>query len=128
MSAERVVVIGADAAGMSAAHQALRTARHTGRELAVTVLDRGSHTSYSACGIPYWLAGEVDSADDLVARTVEAHREAGIEMRMETEVVGLDLPGRTVKLADGGVVEFDQLVVATGAHGDHPGLGAGRLR
>ena len=36
----RVVVIGADAAGMSAAHQALRTARTTGRELAVTVLDR----------------------------------------------------------------------------------------
>ncbi len=37
----RVVVIGADAAGMSASHQALRTARRTGRELAVTVLEKG---------------------------------------------------------------------------------------
>ena len=59
---------------MSAAHQALRTARSIGRELAVTVLDRGTHTSYSACGIPYWMAGDVDSGDDLVARTADEHR------------------------------------------------------
>ena len=65
---ERIVILGADAAGMSAAHQMLRTGRRHGRELAVTVLDQGSHTSYSACGIPYWLAGEVDSVDELVAR------------------------------------------------------------
>src|SRR5437588_69708 len=54
---QRVVVIGADAAGMSAAHQALRTARARGGELEVVVLDRGLHTSYSACGLPYWIAG-----------------------------------------------------------------------
>ena len=69
MSPTRVVVGGADAAGMSAAHQALRTAKRTGRELAITVLDRGSHTSYSACGIPYLMAGDVRSEEDLVART-----------------------------------------------------------
>ena len=87
----RVVVVGADAAGMSAAHQALRTARRTGRELAVTVLDRGSHTSYSACGIPYWMAGDVGSGDDLVARTADEHRKAGIDLRMRTEVERIDV-------------------------------------
>ena len=111
----RVVVVGADAAGMSAAHQALRTARRTGRELAVTVLDRGSHTSYSACGIPYWMAGDVDSGDDLVARTAEAHREAGIDLRLGVEVVGADLDARTVTTADGEQIDYDELVVATGA-------------
>jgi NADPH-dependent 2,4-dienoyl-CoA reductase/sulfur reductase-like enzyme len=111
----RVVVVGADAAGMSAAHQALRTARRTGRELAVTVLDRGSHTSYSACGIPYWMAGDLDSGDDLVARTAEAHREAGIDLRLGVEVVGVDLQGRTVTTADGDEIGYDELVVATGA-------------
>lgn len=111
----RVVVVGADAAGMSAAHQALRTARRTGRELAVTVLDRGAHTSYSACGIPYWMAGEVGSGDDLVARTAEEHRAAGIDLRLGVEVVAADLRGRTVTTGTGEVVGFDELVVATGA-------------
>lgn len=111
----RVVVVGADAAGMSAAHQALRTARRTGRELAITVLDRGSHTSYSACGIPYWMAGDVDGGDDLVARTAEKHREAGIDLRLGTEVVAADLEGRTVTTAAGESIPYDELVVATGA-------------
>jgi NADPH-dependent 2,4-dienoyl-CoA reductase/sulfur reductase-like enzyme len=113
--ATRVVVVGADAAGMSAAHQALRTARRTGRDLAITVLDRGTHTSYSACGVPYWMAGEVDSGDELVARTADAHREAGIDLRMGTEVVAADLRARTVTTASGEVVDYDELVVATGS-------------
>jgi NADPH-dependent 2,4-dienoyl-CoA reductase/sulfur reductase-like enzyme len=111
----RVVVVGADAAGMSAAHQALRTARRTGRELAITVLDKGSHTSYSACGIPYWMAGDVRSGEDLVARTAEEHRAAGIDLRLGTEVVAADLTARTVTTTDGEVVAYDDLVVATGA-------------
>lgn len=111
----RVVVVGADAAGMSAAHQAMRTARRTGRELAVTVLDRGTHTSYSACGIPYWMAGDVDSGDDLVARTADEHRASGIDLRMGTEVVAADLDARTVTASSGEVIGYDELVVATGA-------------
>ena len=112
---ERIVVVGADAAGMSAAHQALRTAEANGRELAVTVLDKGWHTSYSACGIPYWMAGDVDSGEDLVARTAEQHRAAGIDLRMGTEVTGIDLAGRTVATAAGDTHEYDQLVLASGA-------------
>lgn len=114
-AATRVVVVGADAGGMSAAHQALRTARRTGRELAITVLDQGTHTSYSSCGVPYWMAGDVASGDDLVARTADAHREAGIDLRMSTEVVSADLAARTVRTDSGEVIEFDELVVATGA-------------
>ncbi|WP_216652110.1 FAD-dependent oxidoreductase [Nocardioides sp. zg-1308] len=116
----RVLVLGADAAGMSAAHQALRTARRTGRELAVTVLDKGTHTSYSACGIPYWMAGDVGSGDDLVARTADEHREAGIDLRLGVEVVAADLAARTVTTADGERVAYDELVVATGAPASVP--------
>jgi NADPH-dependent 2,4-dienoyl-CoA reductase/sulfur reductase-like enzyme len=50
---ERIVVIGADAAGMSAASQALRIA---GDAVQIVAFERGAHTSYSACGIPYWVA------------------------------------------------------------------------
>ncbi|MCK0113376.1 FAD-dependent oxidoreductase [Ornithinimicrobium sp. F0845] len=114
----RIVVIGADAAGMSAAHQALRAARRVGREISVLAFEATSHTSYSACGLPYWVAGHVDSPEDLVARTVEEHRAAGIELRMGTRVTAVDLEARTVT-AEGpaGVEEFgyDDVVIATGA-------------
>jgi NADPH-dependent 2,4-dienoyl-CoA reductase/sulfur reductase-like enzyme len=115
VSAERIVIVGADAAGMSAAHQALRTAAEHGRELAITVLDKGRHTSYSACGIPYWMGGEVASADDLVARTADEHRAAGIDLRFDAEATAIDLAARTVTAAEE-THEFDQLVLASGAH------------
>ncbi len=119
-AAERVVVIGGDAAGMSAAHQALRAARSRGRTLEVVVLERSAHTSYSACGIPYWIAGDVDSGARLVARTADQHRAMGVDLRMGTAAVGLDLGARTVAAlrpdGDEELIGFDQLVLATGAH------------
>jgi NADPH-dependent 2,4-dienoyl-CoA reductase/sulfur reductase-like enzyme len=112
---QRIVVVGADAAGMSAAHQALRAAKRRGREVSVTALEKGQHTSYSACGIPYWIAGDVDRGADLVARTAEQHRAAGIDLRTGTEVTAVDLSARTVS-AGAETWEYDDLVVATGAH------------
>jgi NADPH-dependent 2,4-dienoyl-CoA reductase/sulfur reductase-like enzyme len=129
---ERIVVIGGDAAGMSAASQALRTAKAAGRTLQVTVLERGSWTSYSACGIPYWVAGDVDSPDELIARTPAEHRANGIDLRMGTEATEIDVGARVVHTRENatGVTErlpFDQLVIATGAvpiRPDLPGSGA----
>jgi NADPH-dependent 2,4-dienoyl-CoA reductase/sulfur reductase-like enzyme len=117
---ERVVVIGGDAGGMSAASQALRTAKKHGRALEFVVLESGHWTSYSACGIPYWAAGLVDGPDALVARTPEEHRENGIDVRMRTRAVRIDLGQRSVEFVgedsnERGTVEFDQLIVATGA-------------
>ena len=118
MTARRVLVIGADGAGMSAAHQMLRSAREHDRELSVTVLDAGQHTSYSACGIPYVVSGEVAGIDDLVARTAEQHRAAGIDLRLGSRVTHLDLEAK-VATVDGPeattTVEFDEVVVASGA-------------
>ena len=64
---ERVVVVGGDAAGMSAASQAKRLAKE---DLEVVALERGHHTSYSACGIPYWIGGDVESVDRLGNRNL----------------------------------------------------------
>ena len=123
-----VVVIGGDAAGMSAA-AALRRRLPDSDE--VIVLERGEWTSYSACGIPYWVAGEVESADDLVARTPEEHRRNGIDLRTDTEVVAIDLEAREVHTAAGERIGFEVLIIATGAEPlrpDLPGIdGAGIL-
>jgi NADPH-dependent 2,4-dienoyl-CoA reductase/sulfur reductase-like enzyme len=114
----KLVVIGGDAAGMSAASQARK--RQSADDLQIVVFERGHFTSYSACGIPYWIGGSVSDREALIARSPEAHRENGIDVRMRHEVVGIDLDRREVvahDLAGGGEVResFDHLVYATGA-------------
>jgi len=112
----RLVVVGGDAAGMTAASAAKKRA---GDALDVLVLERGQWTSYSACGIPYWVSGDVDGPDALVVRTPQEHRGAGIDVRMGSEVIDLDLDGRTVGVRNGsGQVtreRWDDLLLATGA-------------
>jgi NADPH-dependent 2,4-dienoyl-CoA reductase/sulfur reductase-like enzyme len=94
---ERMVVVGGDAAGMSAASQAKRL---RGDRLEVIAFERGAHSSYSACGIPYWVAGDVPDGEQLVARTPEAHRANGIDLRMLTDVEAIDVQGGTVAVRD----------------------------
>ncbi|MGW2514772.1 FAD-dependent oxidoreductase [Streptomyces scopuliridis] len=125
MAAERMVVIGGDAAGMSAASQARRM--RGPEELEIVAFERGHFTSYSACGIPYWVGGDVAGPGDLIARTPEEHRARAIDLRMRTEAVEIDVAGRRVRvrdLADGteSWTGFDKLVVATGARPVRPAL------
>ncbi|WP_242677178.1 FAD-dependent oxidoreductase [Streptomonospora litoralis] len=126
----RLVVIGGDAAGMSAASQARRQ-RGT-EDLEILALERGPHTSYSACGIPYLVGRTVSSSDDLVSRDPATFRdEFGIDVRTGTDVEAIDLARRTVTArgSDGEAREepFDQLMIATGAvpvRPDLPGMDA----
>ncbi|ASR05579.1 FAD-dependent oxidoreductase [Gordonia rubripertincta] len=114
----RIVVLGADAAGMSAAHQALRSARSAGEEVEVVGLEKSTYTSYSACGLPYLVAGDVDEFGELVARSPEQHREMGVDLRTGAEVTAVDVNRRTVDYTQDGQVRqisYDDLVVATGA-------------
>ncbi|MEV7413784.1 FAD-dependent oxidoreductase [Streptomyces sp. NPDC089919] len=125
MAAERLVVVGGDAAGMSAASQARRLKGPD--ELEIVAFERSPFTSYSACGIPYWIGGAVSDRDDLVARTPEEHRARGIDLRIRTEVTELDLAGGRVRardLASGAEswTGFDKLVLATGARPVRPPL------
>ncbi|MGH3993036.1 MAG: FAD-dependent oxidoreductase, partial [Pseudonocardiaceae bacterium] len=115
---------------MSAASQALRRA---GRDaLEVVAFERGQYTSYSACGIPYWVAGDVDGPDALIARSAAEHQANGIDLRMRTEVTEIDLDAHTVTAEEldsdtGYQLRFDDLVLATGAvpiRPDLPGVDA----
>ncbi|MFA9432605.1 FAD-dependent oxidoreductase [Egicoccus sp. AB-alg2] len=123
---ERLVVVGGDAAGMSAASQARR--RRGADDLEIVVLERGSDTSYSACGIPYWVGDVVEDRDALVVRTPEAFREKhAIDARVHHEVVGIDTAAGQVRVRDlDGGREFDepydQLLLATGANPVRPPL------
>ncbi|MGW4352291.1 FAD-dependent oxidoreductase [Nocardia sp. NPDC004582] len=122
---ERVVIIGGDAAGMAAASQARRL--KSARELEIVVFERGHFTSYSACGIPYWVGGEVGGPDELIARTPEQHRARDIDLRLRTEVGEIDVAGQRVRFREldngrEGWIGYDKLVIATGATPIRPEL------
>ncbi|MET9106251.1 FAD-dependent oxidoreductase [Streptomyces zhihengii] len=110
---------------VTAASQARRT---KGRdELEIVAFERGHFSSYSACGIPYWVAGDVEGPDRLIARSPEEHRARDIDLRMRTEVTELDLAGGRVRSLDleSGTESwtgFDKLVIATGARPVRPAL------
>ena len=123
---ERLVVVGGDAAGMSAAAQARR--RADADDLEIVAFERGNFTSYSACGIPYWIGGVVADMDSLIIRSPERFRNSySIDVRLRSEVIEMDPRARTVTVADrqgGGrsVEGFDRLVIATGATPKRPEL------
>ncbi|MGC4907858.1 FAD-dependent oxidoreductase, partial [Streptomyces cyaneofuscatus] len=96
-------------------------------ELEIIAFERSTFTSYSACGIPYWVSGDVAGPDDLIARTPEEHRERDIDLRMRTEVTEIDVAGQRVRALDRESGDtywtgFDKLVIATGARPVRPEL------
>jgi NADPH-dependent 2,4-dienoyl-CoA reductase/sulfur reductase-like enzyme len=121
------VVVGGVAAGLSAASQA----RRADPRLEIVVFEKGPDISYSACGLPYFIAGQVEDASSLRVHSPEFFRkERNIEVHTGREVVEI-VPGRrrvVVMTPDGTgheEVPYRHLVLATGAEParpDVPGL------
>ena len=129
---ERLVVIGGDAGGMAAASQA----RRLNADLDIVALEKSTWVSYSACGIPYLVAGDLDRVEDLVARTPQEFRDNHrIDVRLRHEAMAIDVAARQVEVRDhehGRTVRipYDQLMVATGAspyRPDVPGINGERV-
>ncbi|WP_254271564.1 FAD-dependent oxidoreductase [Haloarcula marina] len=108
------VVVGGDAAGLSAASKY----RRENPDGDVLVFERGKWVSYAHCGTPYYVKGEVDRLTDLLSLSPEEAAERGIDLRREHEVVAVDTDAQAVTV-DGNGEQFEQsysdLLVATGA-------------
>ncbi|AQL43077.1 pyridine nucleotide-disulfide oxidoreductase [Halorientalis sp. IM1011] len=108
------VVIGGDAAGLSAASKCKREAPD--RE--VIVFEKGRWVSYAHCGEPYFVKGEVEKLENLLSLTPEDVAERDIDLRREHEVTAVDPDAETVTVEgpDGEVDQpYGDLLVATGA-------------
>jgi NADPH-dependent 2,4-dienoyl-CoA reductase/sulfur reductase-like enzyme len=125
------VIIGGDAAGMSAASRAKRLQP----DLKVTVLEQTQDVSYSACGMPYNIAEPDRPIEDLVVRAADIFRsKQGIDLRLGHRATAIDTDARQVQASTphglSVKIPYDRLLIATGARPlrpeipgiDHPGV------
>jgi len=111
----KFIIIGGDAAGMSAASKAKR---HTAN-MDVTVLEQTDDVSYSACGMPYNIAEANRDIEDLVVRRAQVFREKqGINLLTGHRAESIDITEKTVSgitsAGDTFRFPYDNLLIATG--------------
>ncbi len=111
----KFLIIGGDAAGMSAASRAKRN----NPDLSITVLEKTRDVSYSACGMPYNIADPDREIDDLVVRSADAFRKKQeIDLLLDHKAESINPHDRIVTgtTSEGENVKFtyDKLLLATG--------------
>ncbi|AJQ29076.1 FAD-dependent oxidoreductase [Pelosinus fermentans] len=127
---KKIVIIGGVAAGLKAAAKA----RRCDPKASIIVLERGELISYGACGMPYYVGGDVKDIDDLMKTPVGAMRNStffknvkDITVLTKTEATAIDREAKTVKVqkrvsGEEEVIPYDKLVIATGASAIKPPL------
>ena len=117
----RVIIIGGVAAGMSAAAKLKRMKP----EYEVVVYEKTDVVSFGACGLPYFVGGFFDDANNMIARSPEKFKESGIDLNIFHEVTNVDSNAKkiTIKNVQTGATfedSYDKLMIATGASGIIP--------
>lgn len=113
----RIVIIGAVAAGTSAAAKA----RRNSESAEIVIYERDGYISYSGCGMPYYLGGEVADFKELTPRDPAFFKtKYNVDIHIHHEVTAIDPTHKTVTVQnqETGVVivdHYDKLVLATGA-------------
>ncbi|GFO70846.1 pyridine nucleotide-disulfide oxidoreductase [Geomonas limicola] len=120
---QRIVVIGANAAGAKAASKAKRS----NPEAEVVLIDRGTFISYGACGIPYYVSDAVPRIKELMSTMAGVVRDSdffrkvkGVTVRTNTEVTSIDRAAKSLELQDRvsgerSRLSYHRLVLATGS-------------
>lgn len=130
MASERLVIVGGVAAGLSAASKA----RRVNPQLEILVYEKGPDISYSACGLPYFIARQVREADSLRVYSPEFFRtQRDIQVLTNHEVTEVSPARRRVTVIPSGTgdleeIHYDRLILAVGAEPARPGIAGLDLR
>ena len=113
--ARRVIVVGANAAGVEAAS----AARKKDRTAEITLLTLEKNAGYSRCGLPFVIGGQIPNFRDLIVYPAAYFQMLKLNLRTETKVTGVNIKDKTVTIVnkDGATetLTYDSLVIATGA-------------
>ncbi|WP_019240974.1 MULTISPECIES: CoA-disulfide reductase [Bacillus] len=125
----RIIIIGGEAAGMSAAAKAKRR----NREASVVVYEMSDIVSFGACGLPYYVGDFFQEEERMIARTTDKFRESGIEIELFHEVTKIDLKNKQITVKNRRTKEefkdqYDRLLIATGASAIKPPIDGMDLR
>jgi len=113
----RIVIVGAGAAGTTAAIQA----RRTDRSCEVSLVTKEAEPEYSRCGLPYALSGTVSHLEALISHPASFYESVNkIRLLLKTECTRLRPEEKSVEIVDlqtggRGELAYDALVIATGA-------------
>jgi NADPH-dependent 2,4-dienoyl-CoA reductase/sulfur reductase-like enzyme len=113
----KIAIIGAVAAGTSAAAKA----RRTNKDAEIVVFEKGRDISYAGCGLPYYISGVTPSRYNLVMNTAQDFKEKyNVDVFLEHEVTKINsekknLIYKNLKSGKKGEYKFDKLIIATGA-------------
>lgn len=108
---DRVVIVGASLAGLRAAE----TLRQNGFTGSVVVVGAESHRPYDRPPLSKKLLSGEWEADRIHLRQPDTFDDLDVEWRFGSEAVDLDLDAKQLTLHDGSTLEYDGLIVATGA-------------
>jgi len=112
----RIIIIGGVAAGAKAAAKSKRSALDS----EIHIYTKDNYVSYSACGMPYYIAGYFQDWQKLIVRNIDEFEKSGIHIHTRTEVTKI-LPAekkimiKPLDKDEWSFVEYDKLIIATGA-------------
>jgi NADH oxidase (H2O2-forming) len=113
--AKRIIVIGANAAGVEAAS----AARKKDRAAEITLITQEKTAGYSRCGLPFVIGGQIPNFRDLVVYPAAYFQMLKLFLRNETKVTSINTKEKTVttvgKQGNSETLQYDSLVIATGA-------------
>lgn len=118
----KIIVIGAVAAGTSAAAKA----RRNSESAEITIYERDSYISYSGCGMPYYLGGAVEKAEELTPRDPAFFlSKYNVQIKTRHEVLAIDPANKSVSVKNLATEDvfsdtYDKLILATGARAVTP--------
>lgn len=113
---EKIVIIGGVAAGTKAAAKS----RRLKPDAEINIYTDDTHVSYSACGLPFFIEGNFDDEDMLIARDVEEFEQSNIHIHLLHRVTKIIPDKKQIVVLNKNnneefTVEYDKLVIASGA-------------
>src|SRR5208337_3313958 len=112
----RIIIVGGVAGGASAAAKARRIDENAD----IQIFERGPYISFANCGLPYFIAGEIDDRAKLIVMTVEKFwSRSRVHAHVNHEVLAINRAAKTicVKGPDGATrdVAYGKLILSQGA-------------